>query len=200
MVWLGRRLPPHQRLLPGDVERMTRVAVLGGAESPEFAAREKLRDRLGPGLVFTDCAPRGDNLRTTRSAETERGIIVRPHGIFRRHHFFGIRCAQRKDIGHPETIKALAFGKRSNARERGIQLGLIGGARVQPNPHDEALAEKRIPTMNQAVAVSAVGGEMAFIIHDRSVQQGTMKRNTGHAYIEGFSSIPYDGMPGDLNR
>ena len=153
-------------LVAGDVERVARVAGLRGAEAPEFAFAEEADDGIGAGLVIAAHAPGGDDPITAVGGGEERGIIFCADGIGRGFHFFRVRRAQAEKIGHPETIEAIAFGETGDAAQRGVELGFVGGARIQADPHDQTVAaEERIPPMDETVTVATVGGEMAGVFH-----------------------------------
>ena len=65
-----------------------------------------------------------------------------------------------------ETIETIAFRETGDAAQRGVELGFVGGARIQADPHDQTVAaEERIPPMDETVTVATVGGEMAGVFH-----------------------------------
>ena len=139
------RLVADEFLVAGDVKRVAGVAGLRGAEAPEFAFAEQAHDRIGTGLVIATPPPGGDDPITAGGGGEQRGVVFWADGIGRGFHFFRVRRAQPEKVGHPETIKAIAFGETGDATQRGIELGFVGGARIKPNPHNQTLpAEERI--------------------------------------------------------
>ena len=141
------RYPPHQRLVAFDVEWMARMSVLGCPKTPEFVLTEELRDGEGPVLVHAMCSPGGNHLVTALCCFEERCVILRADGVGGVAHHLGIGRTKAENIGHQKTIIALALGKPTDARERGVELLLVGGARIKPDPHDQFLAEQRVDAM-----------------------------------------------------
>lgn len=135
---------------------------MGGAEAPEFAFIEEADDGFGAGLVGAAHAPGGDDAVAAGGGGEEGSVVAGADGIGVGHHLFGVGRAEAEKVGHPETIIAVAFGEARDAAKRGVELGFVGGARVEADPHDQAVsAEQRIQAVDEAVAVNAVGGEMA---------------------------------------
>ena len=156
----------NELLVAGHVEGVAGMTGLRGTEAPKFALAEEPDDGIGAGLVITANAPSGHDPLTASGGGEERGVVFCPDGIGRRFHFFRVRRAQTKKIGHPETVEAIAFGEPSDPAEGGIELGFVGGAWIETNPHDQPIAaEKRIPPMDETVTVATVGGEMAGVFH-----------------------------------
>jgi hypothetical protein len=101
-----------------------------------------------------------------------------------RHHLFRVGRAEAEEVGHPETVIAVAFGKTRDAAECGVELGFVGGAGVEADPHDEAVvAEQRIPAMNQAIAMDAVRREVAGVFQGKN---GNLSKHKRRCKREGF--------------
>lgn len=126
-------------------------------EAPELVLGEELGDGEGAILMHAVGAPRGDNHFAAIGGIEEGLIIFGAVGIVGPDHLLGIGGAKAKDIGHEKTVEALAFGKPADAREGRIKLLLIGGARVETDPHDQPVAEQRIDPMQERVTVASVG-------------------------------------------
>jgi hypothetical protein len=138
---------------------MTREAVLRGAEAPEFVLAEEFGDRDGSVLMNTVCAPCGDDFVATFCGSEQGLVVLGSDGIRSLYHLFRVGGAKAEDIGHQKTIESLALGKRSNAREGGVELLLVGCARVEPDP------------VQQGVAMLSVGGEMTLVFHAQRWKQ-----------------------------
>ena len=150
---------------------MTREAVLRGAEAPEFVLAEEFGDRDGSVLMNTVCAPCGDDFVATFRGSEQGLVVLGSDGIRSLYHLFRVGGAKAEDIGHQKTIESLALGKRSNAREGGVELLLVGCARVEPDPQDQLFSKQRIDPVQQGVAMLSVGGEMTLVFHAQRWKQ-----------------------------
>jgi len=109
--------------------------LVASSNKKKLAELERRLVHLGVQLVVPQAVGGGE----------QRGVVFWADGIGRGFHFFRVRRAQPEKVGHPETIKAIAFGETGDATQRGIELGFVGGARIKPNPHNQTLpAEERI--------------------------------------------------------
>ena len=134
-----------------------------GAEAPKFVFREELSDGNGAILMNPVGAPCRDDHVAAIGGIEQSLVIFRAVGVASADHLLRIGGAKAEYIGHQKSVEALAFGKPADASEGGIELLLIGRARVEPDPHDQTVAKQRIDLMQQRVAVVPIGGEVAFV-------------------------------------
>lgn len=102
-------------------------------------------------------SPCGDDHFTAIGGIKESLIVFRAIGIRSGEHLFRIGGAKAEDVGHQKPVETLALGKPANARKSGVERLLIGRARVESDPHDQAITEQRIDAVQQRVAMLPVG-------------------------------------------
>ncbi len=133
----------------------------GLTEAPEFVFRKELGDGDGAILMNPVGSPGGDDHLTTGCGIEEGLVILGSVGIAGADHLFRVGGAEAEDIGHQKTVEALAFGKSADTRQRGIEFLFIRRARVEPDPHNQAITEQGVDPVQQGVAMLPVGRKMA---------------------------------------
>src|SRR5437868_7146210 len=108
---------------------------------------------LRPTEMRAVIAPGADDELRLASGAQDGAVVAAPDRIAHPSHFLRIGRAPAEEVGDDQRAVAPALGIEPRARARGIELPLVGGARIE---HEEVgYGQRRVPAPPQQIAPAA---------------------------------------------